>query len=117
MMYKWKTGMWAWVLHRLSGLGLIFFLMMHIYEMSQMSKGEEGFKAAMKLMQNPVIQFMELGLYGIILYHSLNGIRILFVDFWGGARYHKQLFSALMLVGVVVFLAGAYMMVGHWRHA
>ena len=44
----------------------------------------------------------ELGLIASVLFHAINGIRIVLFDFWPrGARYHRELFQAV----VVVFFA------------
>jgi len=106
-MYKVKTGMFAWILHRLTGLGLVLFLILHIWEMHMLGKGPEAFNEVIAAFNTPLIKFGELLLFGAILYHAFNGVRIVLVDFFGGARYHRAAFAVSMLLTVGLFLVGA----------
>jgi succinate dehydrogenase/fumarate reductase cytochrome b subunit len=45
-------------------------------------------------------------LLAFLIYHTLNGIRELFIDFGSGALYHKKLFWVMMVIGLVFFVAG-----------
>ena len=57
---------------------------------------------------------MEVGLVGAVLYHALNGIRVMLVDFWSkGARYQRQMVWVVMTIWVVVMVPGAYFMLLH----
>jgi len=47
------------------------------------------------------------------VFHALNGIRILLVDFAAGARYHKPLFYAVLALSVVVIAVGAVPILKH----
>ena len=54
---------------------------------------------------------MEVGLVGAVLYHALNGIRIMLVDFWAkGARYQRQMLWILLGIWFVVMIPGVYFM-------
>ncbi len=108
MRYKWRTGMWAWVLHRVTGLGITLFILEHIYTVSHLQQGRESFDNLMKLFGAPIFKLGELALLGIIIYHCLNGIRVFLIDFFGGANYHKPVFWVLVVVGLILFLVGAY---------
>jgi len=103
----------AWLLHRLSGLALTFYLCLHIYVIHSLTYGPERFNAMMKFLGSPLFKALEIGLFGVILYHAFNGIRVIIIDFWGGSRIQKQLFYILMAVAALLFLAGAARMIGH----
>jgi succinate dehydrogenase/fumarate reductase cytochrome b subunit len=45
-------------------------------------------------------------LLAFLIYHTLNGIRELVIDFGSGALYHKKLFWVMMVIGLVCFVAG-----------
>ena len=107
------TGSWAWILHRLSGLALIFYLSAHIWVISTISKGEEGFETVMGILNTPVFKVLEVGLWGVILFHAFNGIRVVLVDFLKGALYHKKLFYILMFFAFVLWVTGSYLLVSH----
>lgn len=100
----WDTaGMWAWVLHRITGLGLVFYILLHTFLMSlSLFQGQEAFDATLSvLMGNPLFEVLDILLLGAVLYHAFNGIRILLFDvgIGLGVRSQKILFW--------VFMAGA----------
>ena len=112
MHYKYKTGMLAWALFRLSGIALVVYLAMHITVISSLSN-PDTFNRTMKLLGIWYFRALEIGLLLVVVYHALNGIRIFVVDFWNGSLYQARLFWILMAVGAVIFLAGAYPMFSH----
>jgi succinate dehydrogenase / fumarate reductase, cytochrome b subunit len=64
--------------------------------------------------KNPFVNLLELGLVGAVLYHGLNGIRVMLVDFWAkGAKYQKQMLWTVVTIWVVVMVPGAYFMLEH----
>ncbi|MFN3821511.1 MAG: succinate dehydrogenase, cytochrome b556 subunit [bacterium] len=112
MHYRWKTGMWAWVLNRITGLALVGYLAMHIMVISNLHNPAK-FDATMKFLGSWEFRLLEIGLFLVVLYHGLNGIRILIVDFFGGAVHHVRLFRWLVAIGVILFLLGTYPMFNH----
>jgi len=102
--YRWRNGMWAWVLHRLSGLVLIGYLVAHIWVIHHLGRGEQAFDGIMGLLDNPYAKLLEICLIGVILYHSLNGFRVLLVDMVVGIKYQKVIFWLLMAAGAVIML-------------
>ena len=48
MRYRWHSGFWSFLLHRITGLGLVFYLALHIYSISNL-RNPEFFNAEMKL--------------------------------------------------------------------
>ena len=118
MRYRWKTGMFAWVLFRLTGLALVGYLAMHIMVISNLHDPDK-FDAAMSFLGSWKFRMLELGLFFAVLYHALNGIRVFIVDFFNGSLYQAKLFWALAVVGVILFAAGAYPILSHafyWKN-
>ena len=57
---------------------------------------------------------MEVGLVGAVLYHALNGMRVMAIDFWEkGTRYQKQMSWAVVAVTAFVMVPGTYFMIKH----
>ncbi len=112
MRFHWYTGQVAWVLHRVSGLAIVLYLVVHIYSISKLSD-PATFDAEMALYSKPLFRLGEVALLAACVFHGLNGIRILLVDFAGGARYHKQLFYAVLVVSFVVIVMGAIPILKH----
>ncbi len=86
------TGMWAFVLHRITGLGLVFYILLHTILMGgSLLSGKEDFDATLSvLMGNPVFEVLDIMLLGAVLYHGFNGIRILLFDLGIGISVNSQ---------------------------
>jgi succinate dehydrogenase / fumarate reductase cytochrome b subunit len=102
--------MWAWALHRLSGLALALYLIVHILVISSSAVGEGGlnFDRLLAQLQQPFWIAVDLLLWAAVLFHMLNGIRILLFDAGLGVRSHKAVFWGFMAVGVIAWALGAY---------
>lgn len=111
--YRKETGSKAWILHRISGIALIGYLFLHIYSLSPLSQGRAAFDAKMQSFSTPIFMFLEWVLFAFVLFHSLNGIRIVLVDWADGARYHRQLFKYSVVIGIILFFAMGYIMFSH----
>ncbi len=107
----WKaTGMWAWLLFRISGLILVFYLGAHIIIISMGQFGAEGetLNDLMRMFDHPVLVLLDLALVVAVLYHALNGVRIILMDFGIGVHRHKILFWSAMAVVVICFAIFAW---------
>lgn len=111
--YKKDPGSWAWIFHRVSGIALIAYLFLHVYSLSTLTQGKEAFELKMQAFLSPPFLIAEWILFIIVLFHSLNGIRIVIVDWAEGARYHKQLYKLSWITGIILFLAMGYIMFSH----
>jgi len=94
-------GMWAFWLHRLSGLAIALYLLMHIVVISTVVGGTGNFNDAMKFLKAPIFVLLEMGLIGCILIHGLNGLRIVAFDLGYGVKRQKEIFIGLMIVAVI----------------
>lgn len=110
-MYRGGAGQWAWLLHRLSGVAVLLFLLIHILDTGLVLFGPEIYDKVVKIYTHPVFRVGEVGLAAAVLFHALNGIRITLLDFypeWGDR--HRELFYGVVALFVVLFLPGAYIM-------
>ena len=97
--------MWSWVAHRITGVLIFFFLFAHVIDTAMVRVSPEAYNAAVETYKNPIVGVMEVGLVAAVLYHALNGIRIILVDFWSqGPRYQRQLTFGVIAVFLVLFL-------------
>ncbi|QBR73630.1 succinate dehydrogenase, cytochrome b556 subunit [Microbacterium sediminis] len=102
-LYRGREGMWSWVLHRITGVAIFFFLLVHVLDTALIRVSPEAYNAVMSTYQTPIMGLGELVLVGAIAYHAFNGLRIILVDFWSkGARYQRWLFWGVIGVWVVV---------------
>jgi len=111
--YRWFTGSFAWILHRLSGLALAVYLLMHLYSVSKLAAGPEKFDALMKVYASPLFKIGEVLIWAAFVYHALNGLRVVWMDLGKGSLFHKKLFAGVMVLAVVLFAAGAWGMLRH----
>lgn len=102
-----QLGTWAFILNRITALGLTLYLTLHLFALGNLARGPEAYNGFIKLAKTPVILLGELLVIAAGLIHGLNGIRIALNSFGIGARYQKQLFIGLMIVAVtcLVFFA------------
>lgn len=115
--YRKFPGSWAWLLHRITGLGLTAYVLVHINTLSALQQGPEAFNAKMQVFMQPHWLVAAWLLFGLVIYHTLNGIRIVIVDFGRGAKYHKQLLYGAVGIGLIVFLWMGYIIFfGHNDH-
>jgi succinate dehydrogenase / fumarate reductase, cytochrome b subunit len=95
-LYRGDPGMWSWVLHRITGATIFFFLFVHVLDTALVRVSPEAYNEVVNTYKTPIIGLMEVGLVAAVLYHALNGIRVILIDFWQhGPRYQR-----LMLWGV-----------------
>lgn len=102
---KYKVGMWAFVLHRISGLLIALYLMAHLVVISTAAViGHATFDDLMETLHKPWVIVLELVLIGAVLYHLLNGVRLLLFDIGIGVRAQKPIFWAFMVLGVILMV-------------
>jgi succinate dehydrogenase / fumarate reductase, cytochrome b subunit len=111
--YKKDSGSWAWIYHRISGIALIGYLFLHIYSLSTLTEGKAVFETKMQSFLSPPFLALEWLLFIFVLFHSLNGVRIVLVDWADGARYHKALYRYSWVIGIFLFLLMGYIMFSH----
>jgi succinate dehydrogenase / fumarate reductase cytochrome b subunit len=96
--------MWSWVAHRVTGVAVFFFLFVHVLDTALVRVDPDAYDRIIDTYKNPVVNLLEIGLVGAVLFHAFNGLRIIMVDFWDkGARYQRQmLWGVVALWGVLM---------------
>jgi succinate dehydrogenase / fumarate reductase cytochrome b subunit len=103
-LYRGKIGMWSWVLHRITGVAIFFFLLVHVLDTALVRVSPEAYNAVINTYKTPIIGLAELGLVAAILFHGLNGIRVILIDFWRkGAKYQNVMFWIVVAIALVIF--------------
>ncbi len=106
--------MWSWVAHRVTGVLIFFFLFAHVLDTALVRVSPDDYDRVIDTYKTPIVNLMELGLVGAVLYHALNGLRIMAIDFWEkGPRYQKQMTYVVVGVVLVVMVPGGYFMLEH----
>ena len=103
-LYRGKVGMWSWVLHRITGVAIFFFLLVHVLDTSLVRLSPEAYNVVIATYKTPIIGLAELGLVAAILFHAFNGIRIILIDFWSkGSKYQNAMFWVVVAIAFVIF--------------
>jgi succinate dehydrogenase / fumarate reductase cytochrome b subunit len=100
--YKGHPGQWSWILHRVTGVAIILFLFAHVVDTAVVGWGPEAYNKVIAAYENPIVRLLELGLVAAVLYHSLNGIKILLVDFFPSLTKHIRIMG---IITITLFLA------------
>ncbi len=106
--YKGKGGQWAFVGHRVSGFLVFFFLLLHIVDVATI-RWPDVYDEIHRLYGNVLLRSFEVGLLLALLFHTLNGLRIVVVDFFPGQVAHeRRLLTAVVVLTLAAGLPGAF---------
>ncbi len=102
-LYRGREGQWSWLAHRVTGVAIILFLFAHVVDTALVGWGPDAYNKVVSVYHNPFIRLLELGLVAAVIFHALNGVRIMIIDFWPKASdFNRQL-----IYGTVgLFVAG-----------
>ncbi|HEY4455215.1 MAG TPA: succinate dehydrogenase, cytochrome b556 subunit [Pseudonocardiaceae bacterium] len=110
-LYRGDLGMWSWVAHRITGVLTFFFLFAHVLDTALVRVSPNAYDKVISLYKNPLVNLMELGLVGAVLYHALNGLRVMLVDFWSkGPKVQRVMLWTIIVIWVLVMIPSAYFM-------
>ena len=76
-LYRGREGMWSWVAHRVTGVLVFFFLFAHVLDTALVRVSPDSYDRVIDTYKNPIVNLMEVGLVGAVLYHALNGLRVM----------------------------------------
>jgi succinate dehydrogenase / fumarate reductase cytochrome b subunit len=97
------TGNIMWLAHRISGLGVMFFLLLHVFGMSMSFFNPQMHEAMLETYKSPVFAIGELFLAACLVFHAVNGTRIALLELrpeWWLAQ--KKATQASLLAAVVI---------------
>ena len=103
---------WAFILNRITALGLTLYLFLHLIVLSQLSQGPQAYDSFLKLAHSLVFKTGEMFVIAAGLIHGLNGIRIALTSFGIGGRYQRQIFIVLMVIAAAGTIFFAIKMFG-----
>ena len=107
--YRGKSGQWAFVLHRITGFLVFFFLLLHVVDVSLINIDPTLYNEVHDLYGNVMLRLFEVGLLAALIYHALNGVRIVMIDFFPGAiRNEKMMFTVVLFLSIVLTAIGGF---------
>ena len=106
--YRGKSGQWAFVGHRVSGFLVFLFLLLHIVDVS-MVRWPSVYDEIHRLYGNVLLRLFEVGLLFALLFHTLNGLRIVAVDIFPGAVVkERRLLAVVVALTLAAGIPGGY---------
>jgi succinate dehydrogenase / fumarate reductase, cytochrome b subunit len=102
-----KLGMWAYVLNRTTGIGLVIYLYLHLVVLSSLLRGPAAWDSFVALARSPFYLALDVILLAGILIHGLNGLRIALTGFGIGVGAQKAIFTVLMVVSAIALWVAA----------
>ena len=113
--YNGRSGQWAFIAHRVSGFLVFMFLLLHIVDVSLANIDAELYDDVHALYGNILLRVFECGLLFALLYHSLNGLRVVVIDFFPGAvRNERALFSGVVFLTLAAGIPGSFIILEPW---
>jgi succinate dehydrogenase / fumarate reductase cytochrome b subunit len=117
--YRGREGTLAWAFHRISGVGVWAFVVIHVLDIYLVGGDPVLYDELLEFYASTPGRLLEVVLGAGLLYHALNGLRIIIIDLWPAMTvYHRQLWWASWVIFVVVGLPGAAIILRPlWRGA
>jgi succinate dehydrogenase / fumarate reductase cytochrome b subunit len=119
---RWGVERYLYILHRLTGLGILMFFLIHIFASSVRMYGPESWAAAMAILKNPIFVLGEFLVFVAFVFHALNGIRLIFIElglavgkaeepiypYKSSLNNQRPLMMIVMVICAILILAGGY---------
>jgi succinate dehydrogenase / fumarate reductase, cytochrome b subunit len=86
--YRGHESQYSWLFHRVTGVAIILFLFAHVVDTAVIGWGPEAYNRVLSAYENPVVRLLEYGLVAAVLYHAINGTKILLIDFFPSLTRH-----------------------------
>lgn len=102
-----RMGGLAFMLNRLTGLGVLLYLYLHLFVLSTLLRGAGAWDDFVAFATHPLVLTLDVILLAGLLIHGLNGIRVTLTGFGLVLSSQRALFVALMVIAAVVLLIGA----------
>ncbi|HSH21945.1 MAG TPA: succinate dehydrogenase, cytochrome b556 subunit [Candidatus Caenarcaniphilales bacterium] len=106
--YRGREGMLAWAFHRISGVGIFAFVVLHVVDIYLIGGNAELYDEVLTFYGSVPGRILEVVLGAALLYHALNGLRVIIIDLWPRMTvYHRVLWWGSWVIFIVVGVPGA----------
>jgi succinate dehydrogenase / fumarate reductase cytochrome b subunit len=111
--YRGHEGQWSWIMHRVTGVAIILFLFAHVIDTAVVGWGPEAYNRVIKVYENPLVRVLELGLVAAVLFHAINGTKILLLDFFPNLVSHIRAIGRASLAIFLITMVPITWIMGH----
>jgi len=113
--YRGREGHWSFLLHRITGLGVVLFLTIHIIDISFVYFQPALFLEALALYQTTLFGIGEIALIFCVFFHGVNGLRIAYFDMFKPGMWsiemQRKTTRATLIISIILWLPAAFWMV------
>lgn len=102
--YRGREGQWTFLLHRITGLGVLLFLAIHIIDTSFVYFAPSLYDEVIGVYRSTIFGLAEVGLIFCVFYHGINGLRIAYVDWFKPKGWTKESERRAVLISLIVTL-------------
>ncbi len=93
-----QPGMFSFIMHRVTGLMLVFVTLVFLVSLGMVHFGPLAFDKMMILYRLPAFRIIASVFLMALIWHVLNGIRLLVIDVFQAVRIQKPLSIAVNLL-------------------
>ncbi|MCO5190601.1 MAG: succinate dehydrogenase, cytochrome b556 subunit [Anaerolineae bacterium] len=112
--YRGRSGQYTWLAHRLAGLGILAFLVIHVWDTANASFAPNVYAWTIEVFKTPFFGLGEIAVFGAVLFHSFNGLRITLLDYkptWW--HQQKRSVTIVWVLFLIIFVPlGLYLLLG-----
>jgi succinate dehydrogenase / fumarate reductase, cytochrome b subunit len=105
-------GQFAFSLNRITGLGLVFYLYLHLAVLSTLLRGEEAWDSFLGTATEPFFLLLDVLLVFGLLAHGLNGLRLALVGSGRVVDHQKAFYRSIQVIGTILLLGAALHILG-----
>ena len=117
---RWGPDRYLYSLHRLTGLGLLSYFIIHILVTSSRALGQEAWEQSMAKVSGSVFVFGEYLVFVAFAFHAMNGVRLALAELGFGVGrpiepiypYKTVIDTQRPWVATVLVLTGILILVG-----
>lgn len=116
--YRGRSGQYSWLAHRISGLAILTFVVIHVWDTANAYFWPQAYVWSLALFKHPFFGLGEVGVMAAVLYHAFNGTRITLLDFKPEWWKHQRISAIIVwVIFFVIFIPVAILMlsglIGH----
>jgi succinate dehydrogenase / fumarate reductase cytochrome b subunit len=100
-------GTWAFVLNRWSGVLLAIYLYVHLGILTSIAVSPDAYNQFLMIARSPLGLAFDVGLILLVVYHGLNGLRIIYATLAGKIERHEFQFWLAVTLTLLITVYSA----------
>lgn len=119
---RWGFERYLYTLHRVTGLGLLLYFVLHIFVTFSRALGQQAWDQSMARVSGPLFEIGEYLVFAAFALHGLNGIRLILIElgvavgrpiepvypYRTSVGVQRPLALGVMILGAAVTVAGGF---------